>query len=334
MAAALDAAHQAGVVHRDFKCSNVMLLPSARRASARVVTDFGLAARRRGPRRAGLADAARRDSRHAGLHGARADRGRRGHAGHRHLRARHRDVRDARRRAPVPRRPADGRRRSSACARHRARRASCPGPRSPLGPAIMRCLARVPRIASSAPATSSPPCGERRAAQASADVRRGAAPCRGGVRPGRRLRLPRPPARRRARSGDRPGPVRRRPERAPALDRRPRVPERLRAAGRRLAVDRIRRDADDRAGRRRAAADDPRREHRPHEDRVGLADADTTRPTRSAASAILGSDLVVLGSYRVGRPGSGTIRLDARLQDSGRAARWRWSARPAPKRKC
>ncbi|MDB4969246.1 MAG: serine/threonine protein kinase [Myxococcales bacterium] len=42
MAEALAAAHAAGIIHRDFKSSNVMLVPSAAGARA-VVTDFGLA---------------------------------------------------------------------------------------------------------------------------------------------------------------------------------------------------------------------------------------------------------------------------------------------------
>ena len=44
MGAALEAAHKAGIVHRDFKCGNVMLVPQSGNTAPRVVvTDFGLA---------------------------------------------------------------------------------------------------------------------------------------------------------------------------------------------------------------------------------------------------------------------------------------------------
>ncbi len=47
MASALEAAHRAGVIHRDFKCANVMLVPGRSGAGEMraVVTDFGLARR-------------------------------------------------------------------------------------------------------------------------------------------------------------------------------------------------------------------------------------------------------------------------------------------------
>ena len=45
MAAGLEAAHAAGVIHRDFKCANVILVPSPGSPGGfrAVITDFGLA---------------------------------------------------------------------------------------------------------------------------------------------------------------------------------------------------------------------------------------------------------------------------------------------------
>jgi tetratricopeptide (TPR) repeat protein len=52
MVAALAAAHQAGVVHRDFKSGNVMIVPRAGAAPRVVITDFGLARQLPSERRA------------------------------------------------------------------------------------------------------------------------------------------------------------------------------------------------------------------------------------------------------------------------------------------
>ena len=98
----------------------------------------------------------RADSRHAGLHGARAGRRRRADAGDRRLRARARDVRDGDRRSGRSRRPRRWPRRCGACPSRRARRASW---RPNLDPAWERrsCAAsqRLPRDRFRAPATSS-----------------------------------------------------------------------------------------------------------------------------------------------------------------------------------
>ena len=261
MADALDAAHQVGVVHRDFKCNNVMLLPQSGGPRA-VVTDFGMAWRagedpdKRGTSPTlpgeilGTPDYMAPEQLEGGKVTPATDVYALG------LVMYEMATSDP----PVLGVIADGRggqapdRGAAPAARAR------PGYRCPLG----RGDHALPRAASrgSLPARRRRRGGAARGAPRRArvaDPRRRAAPGRGGDRPGRRVRLARPRACRRTGSRGRLRfHCRRRPERAPALHRRPRLPERLRAAGSRLALDRVRRDADDRTGRRRAAADDSR----------------------------------------------------------------------------
>ena len=104
MADALGAAHEAGVIHRDFKSGNVMLVPDDRRPGGDPRRRHGLRPRAQQPPRRTLRRSPDRDRgrpRHARLHGARADRGQGAHARRRHLCARDRDVRDGHGRAPV-----------------------------------------------------------------------------------------------------------------------------------------------------------------------------------------------------------------------------------------
>jgi serine/threonine protein kinase len=124
MAAALSAAHEAGVIRRDFKSANVMLSPTA--AGPRVCassTDFGLARSNRPGRLGGAADRDRGRARNAGLHGARADRRACRQPRHRRLCPGDRDLRDGHGRGSVPGRHPP-RSRCASSTRQRLRRAS------------------------------------------------------------------------------------------------------------------------------------------------------------------------------------------------------------------
>ncbi len=189
----LSAAHAEGVVHRDFKSSNVLLVQrrggSAESGSTRaVITDFGIARpiETGGEGDSGLTGGAGND-RHAGVHGAGAGHRRRHHPEHRRLRAGGGDVRDGDGRAALHRGNAAGRRREAypgggAGTAHRA-----PRP----GPALERDhrpLSR-PRTGSALRQRGRGACRPPRAGQASGAAR-GARRGRGaGARRGRAPRL-------------------------------------------------------------------------------------------------------------------------------------------------
>ena len=247
-----------------------MLEPDERRPGGvrAVVTDFGLARRDRPGR--GSARAADRNGgrdRNAGLHGARADRGPRDHAGNGRLCARRRPLRDGHRRAAVRGRhapvrgveEAQGGRAFAAKARTR--------PAAGLGeddPALPRARAGRPLRLRQRGRAGAPGRGDRHGAgdspappQTDGGRRRGT-PARGGRR-FRRVARSRAPARGRAGRRHRAG--------TPPIDRGARVQEPRGQARGGLGLDGALGDADHGARGRRHAAGHPERGRRAGQDR-------------------------------------------------------------------
>ena len=154
VAEALQQAHDAGIVHRDLKPGNILARGGRHRLHHRL--------RRRPLARPRRADPDGRGGGHARLPVPGAGRGRSGRRPQRHLRARHPLLRDAHRRAPVPRRVAGGDPRPAhrrARARHRrdgrrACRRTC-APRSRAASSAAPRADTRPRASSSPTSTGS-----------------------------------------------------------------------------------------------------------------------------------------------------------------------------------